>query len=481
MLDGDGALRAAWESRIELGFLNRLKKAFAIYITLPIICVSSSQNISKMDTISLLIGGGIGLLLGILGMMLWYLSTRQGLQQKMIQLQTELTQGKEKWKETEAQLGQLKVEKIDFQSSILDLNKEVTRLGTERDHAQEQFADLQSNQAQQREQLQSDFTHLAAKVLDQSSQQLSVKHEDTLRHVLTPLRERLEAFEKRVADSYQQEARERFSLQQEIKKLTELNLQMGEEARNLTQALKGDSKMQGNWGEMVLARVLENSGLREGEEFLLQSKGMALQDAQGKRLQPDVIVQLPDGKHLIIDSKVSLTAYERFIAAADETQQESALNNHLNSILTHIRQLSDKHYASLKGVNSPDFVLMFMPIEPAFSLALQKKHDLFTLAWEKRIVLVSPTTLLATLKTVASIWKLEQQNRHAEEIARQGGALYDKFVGFVDEVDNIGKHLQRADQAYIQAKNKLQLGKGSLTSRAERLRELGVKHNKELK
>ncbi|MEM7374709.1 MAG: DNA recombination protein RmuC [Bacteroidota bacterium] len=430
---------------------------------------------------TLLLGGGIGLVLGILGMGMWYMRAKQGLQQQLFHVQAELKQGTEKWKETETRLGQLKVEKIDLQSDILDLNKDLSRIGTERDHIQQQLTEVQSNQAQQRDQLQADFAQLAAKVLTQNSQQLSIKHEDTLRHVLTPLKERIEAFEKRVADSYQQEARERFSLQQEIKKLTELNVQMGEEARNLTQALKGDSKMQGNWGEMVLARVLENSGLREGEEFLLQSKGLLLEDTAGRRLQPDVIVQLPDGKHLIIDSKVSLTAYERFVSASDEQMQESALSNHLNSILTHIRQLSDKHYASLKGVNSPDFVLMFMPVEPAFSLALQRKHDLFTIAWEKRIVLVSPTTLLATLKTVASIWKFEHQNRHAQEIARQGGALYDKFVGFVDEVDNIGKHLQRADQAFIQAKNKLQLGKGSLTSRAERLKELGIKHSKELK
>ena len=434
-----------------------------------------------MDETTLLIGGGIGLLLGILGMGIWHLHFRQGLLQNSVQLQAERKAIKEKLELSEQQLGQLRVEKIDFQSNILDLSKEVSQLKTERDHALTQLTETKNNQAQVREQLQTDFAQLATKVLNQNSQQLANRHEDTLRHVLTPLRERLETFEKRVEDSYQQEARERFSLQQEIHKLTELNLRMGEEARNLTQALKGDSKAQGNWGELVLGRILEHSGLREGEEYVLQSKGLGLVDTEGRKFQPDVIVQLPDGKHLIVDAKVSLTAYERYVAATDDTDRQQALQAHIQSILTHIQQLSSKHYSGLKGVHSPDFVLMFMPVEPAFSAALQQRHDLFTLAWKQRIVLVSPTTLLATLKTVASVWKLEQQNRHAEEIARQGGALYDKFVGFVEELENIGKHLQRSDQAFTQAMNKLQLGRGSLTSRAEKLRELGVKHNKRLK
>lgn len=433
-----------------------------------------------MDTTSLLIGGGTGLLLGILGMGIWALRTRQGLEQSKLLLQASLETAQTKVAEQEQQLGELRVEKIDFQMKELELSKEISRLDTERTHAAEQLREQQSNQAKLREQVQSDFAQLANKVLHQNSQQLASRHEDTLRHVLTPLRERLEAFEKRVEDSYQQEARERFSLQQEIHKLSQLNLQMGEEARNLTQALKGDSKAQGNWGEMILSKLLESSGLREGEEFVLQSKGINLADNQGRRLQPDVIVKLPDGKHLIIDAKVSLTAYERFVSAPEDSSRMIALKEHLHSIQTHIRQLSAKHYSALEGLNSPDFVLMFMPIEPAFSAAMQEQQDLFTFAWEQRIVLVSPTTLLATLKTVASVWKLEQQNRHAQEIARQGGALYDKFVGFVEELDLIGKHIQKTDQAFSNAMNKLSLGKGSLTSRAERLRELGVKHRKQL-
>ena len=434
-----------------------------------------------MEITTLFIGIGLGLVLGILGMGIYLLNFRQKLQQTNTQLTSELNSAQEQQKQQTEQLGQLRVEKIDFQSNILDLSKQLATLESEREHLQAQLTDTQHQQGELRKQMQSDFAQLAAKTLNQNSQQLSNRHEDTLRLLLNPLRERLEAFEKRVEDSYQQEARERFSLQQEIHKLTQLNLQMGEEARNLTQALKGDSKAQGNWGEMVLARILEHSGLREGEEFISQSKGLGLSDAQGNRLQPDVIVQLPDNKHLIIDSKVSLTAYERYVSASEEPFKQQALLEHIQSVLTHIRQLSSKHYASLNGVHSPDFVLMFLPIEPAFSAAIQTRPDLFTKAWEQRIVLVSPTTLLATLKTVSSIWKLEQQNRHAEEIARQGGNLYDKFVGFVEELQNIGKHLQRADQAYTQAMNKLQLGRGSLTSRAEKLRELGVKHNKELK
>ncbi|MEL7062790.1 MAG: DNA recombination protein RmuC, partial [Bacteroidota bacterium] len=215
-------------------------------------------------------------------------------------------------------------------------------------------------------------------------------------------------------------------------------------------------------------------------EYIVQGKGLNLKNENGQRLRPDVIICLPDKKHLIIDSKVSLVAYERYLQAESDGQQDKQLQTHLQSVMTHIDQLSQKHYSNLEGLDTPDFVLLFMPLEPAFSLALQAKADLFTYAWDKRIVLVSPTTLLATLRTVASLWKLEQQNTHALEIARQGGALYDKFVGFVEEMDKVGTNLDRATRSYSDAMLKLRDGQGSLTSRAEKLRALGIKNRKKL-
>lgn len=323
------------------------------------------------------------------------------------------------------------------------------------------------------------FENVANRVLEHNSQKLKEQNQENLQHILNPLKEKIQAFEKKVEDTYQKEARERHSLKDQVKELHSLNLQMTEEARNLTRALKGDSKAQGNWGEMILAKVLEGSGLREGKEFVVQGKDMQLQSINGKRLQPDVIINLPDQKHLIIDAKVSLTAYERFVDAEDEIRPIH-IKQHLDSVSKHIKELSDKHYHGLDTLNSPDFVLMFMPVEPAFSMAIQEKPELFAFAWERKIVLVSPTTLLATLKTVASIWQIDQQNQNAREIARQGGAMYDKFVLFVEELEKLGKHIDRTAESYHQAKQKLSLGRGNLISRAEKLRDLGAKTNKKL-
>ncbi|MEZ4777108.1 MAG: DNA recombination protein RmuC [Bacteroidia bacterium] len=329
-------------------------------------------------------------------------------------------------------------------------------------------------------QFRAEFENLAGKVLEASTQRLSHDNQTSLNHLLQPLKEKISDFEKKVEHTYQQEARERFSLQKEIEKLALLNTQMGAEARNLTKALQGDSKVQGNWGELVLARVLESSGLREGEEFIVQGKDIQLTSADGKRLQPDVIIQLPDDKHIIIDAKVSLTAWDRFVGEEDTARRALALKQHLESVNNHIHQLSSKHYPAIEGLKAPDFVLMFMPVEPAFAQAIQNRQDLFSYAWEKKIVLVSPTTLLATLKTVASIWKLEHQNKNAQEIARQGGALYDKFVGFVEEMQKLGKSIDRTSQTYSEAMNKLVSGHGNLATRAEKLRELGAKTAKKL-
>ncbi len=363
------------------------------------------------------------------------------------------------------------------QRGFAELLDKVARLETNNDQLEKNV--LQGSKLEDR--MKTEFSQLAQQVLDQNRNQLIEQSQQSIGGLLEPLRERLSDFSKKVEDSYQQEARERFHLQKEIQQLVQLNQHMSEEARNLTRALKGDSKMQGNWGELVLTRVLESSGLREGEEFIVQGKDLSLRNEEGRRLQPDVIIKLPDNKHLIVDAKVSLTAYERYVEADEALAKQTALKQHLHSINQHVQQLSDKHYSTLSGLNSPDFVLLFMPIEPAFSLAVQHQPNLFAQAWERKIVLVSPTTLLATLKTVASIWKLEQQNANAQEIALRGGALYDKFVSFVEELDKVGQQIDRTQRSYQGAMLKLRDGNGNLIRRAEQLRDLGVKHKKRLK
>ncbi|TAE49724.1 MAG: DNA recombination protein RmuC [Bacteroidetes bacterium] len=337
-------------------------------------------------------------------------------------------------------------------------------------------AELRRNQ----EQVRAEVELLAGRIVEQGAKRITDDTQTRLDGLLQPLRERLQSFEKRVEDTYQQEARERFSLQKEIGKLVQLNVEMGEEARNLTRALKGDPKVRGNWGELILTRLLESCGLREGEEYVVQGKDLGLSDGEGRRLQPDVILRLPDNKHLIVDAKLSLVAYEQYVEATDEKIRSAALKRHLDSVMLHISQLSAKHYPSLEGLESPDFVLLFMPIEPAFSLAIESRNDLFSYAWERNIVIVSPSTLLATLRTVASVWKLEHQNRNAQEIARLGGLLYDKFVGFTEEMEKVGKSIERASAAHADALSKLSQGPTSLSARAEKLRELGVKTHKTL-
>jgi len=259
--------------------------------------------------------------------------------------------------------------------------------------------------------------------------------------------------------------------------LQELSLRLDKDARNLTNALKADTKKQGSWGEMVLERILEESGLVKGQEYFVQESG---QHEDGRRLRPDVVIQLPEGKHLIIDSKVSLTAYQAFVSGEDEAAKARDLKKHIDSVKNHVKELNEKNYTAIKGINSPDFVLMFMPIEPAFALALQSDQDLFNFAWERKIVIVSPTTLLATLRTIESIWRQEKQTRNALEIASQGGKLYDKFVGFLVDLEKIGTNLNRASDAYQEAHKKLSSGKGNILTQVEKMKTLGAKTSKSL-
>ena len=321
------------------------------------------------------------------------------------------------------------------------------------------------------------FKNLANDILDDKTRRFTEQNALSLDALLKPLQTKLTEFKEQVSTSYANESRERFALKSEIERLSALNVKMSDETRSLTQALKGDSKVQGNWGELVLESILESSGLRKGEEYLVQDSHTQV---DGSRLQPDIVVRLPEGRHLVVDSKVSITAYARHAESADAETAQIELNAHIQSLRQHIQGLSSKNYSSLYGVGSIDFVLMFIPIEPAFLLALKSAPNLYQEALAKNIVLVCPSTLMATLRTVAHLWRQDHQNKNALEIARQCGALYDKFVGFIDDMEKLGQRIDQAQSSYHDAFNKLKTGKGNLIRTAEKVRELGVKPSKTL-
>jgi len=291
------------------------------------------------------------------------------------------------------------------------------------------------------------------------------------------LKERIKDFEKKVEDTYSNERAERSHLKGEISKLIELNQNMSKEAQNLALALKGENKTQGNWGEMILENILERSGLRKGEEFFTQE---TLRGSEGEMLRPDVIVQLPDGKHLIVDSKMTLTAYEASISAANDSDKDKFAQAHVESLKRHVNDLSSKKYHLAEKIISPDFVMLFMPLEPAFALAFRLKPELFEQAWDKNIAIVSPTTLLSTLRTVASLWKQERQQKNALDIAKRGGELYDKFAGIVKDLETLGERLGSTQKVHSEIMGKMSTGRGNLISQVEKLKELGAKAEKSL-
>lgn len=341
-----------------------------------------------------------------------------------------------------------------------------------RDNQQQRLDDLQGA----RNELRAQFSELATKIFDEREQRFAETSQQRLGQLLDPLKERIQAFEKRVDESYQQEARERFSLSKELERLQQLNQRLGDEATNLTRALKGQ-KTQGNWGELVLERVLEHAGLEKGREYHTQ---VSLKGAGGERFQPDVLIRLPGDRQVIVDAKVSLSAYQQYVAAVDEPIRQQALKQHLISLRSHLKGLSGKDYQRLEGLHSLDFVLLFVPIEAAFAAALQAEPDLFREAFEQQVVIVSPTTLLATLRVIDSLWRQERQGQNAREIAERAGQLYDKFVAFVADLDEMGSRLQQLDKAYASARNKLVDGRGNLIGRVENLKLLGARASKSL-
>lgn len=357
------------------------------------------------------------------------------------------------------------------------LNNELVKSEAENKNLKEKL-ELQKQELEEvRQQFVKEFELIANKILKRNSQEFTQLNQKNIGDLLNPLKEKIQAFEKQVAESYDKELRDKISLREEVKKLYDLNQRISQEANSLTKALKGDTKQQGNWGELVLERILEESGLTKGREYDLQYRTT---NQQGNIIQPDVVVKLPDNKHLIIDAKVSLVAYERFTEAEDKSEAEKNLKEHIASLMSHIKILHEKHYQSATGLNTPDMVLMFVPIESSFAAAVKYDKQLFTAAWEKKIVIVSPTTLLASLYTIASIWRQENQTRNAEEIARQSGLLHDKFVNFIKDLENVGKHIEQTNKTYEAAMNKLHTGRGNLVRSAKKIEELGAKTNKNI-
>lgn len=355
-----------------------------------------------------------------------------------------------------AQLSAAKAEKSAIEEKLQVQKKEVEEL-------QQKF--------------KTEFENIANKLLDEKSAKFSQQNQEKLDSILKPFNEKIKDFEKTVKDSYEKGTRENSALMEQVKQLSELNQQMRTDAQNLTRALTTDSKQQGNWGELKLEMILEGSGLVKGEEYDLQVSAV---NDEGRRFQPDAIIKLPENKHIIIDSKVSLTDYEKWVSEENEMARDALLKQHVQSMRNHIKGLHEKNYASLKGMNTPDFVLMFVPVEPSFAAAVSADKELYQFAWEKKIVMVTPSTLLATLKTVASIWKQERQNKNAIRIAEEAGKLYDKFVGFMEDMETIRKSIDNSEKAFDAAMNKLKSGSGNIIKRTEDLRKLGAKASKNI-
>ncbi|MDX1633833.1 MAG: DNA recombination protein RmuC [Marinobacter sp.] len=381
-------------------------------------------------------------------------------------------------------IGELEQERADYARKAEHLGQELhearvqlreyqVTLEEERRATEEKLALLERN----RDALKQEFENLANKIFEQKSERFSQQTRTSLDTLLNPFRDQLQDFRKRVEDVYTTETKDRQALRSEIKSLQALNQQITEEAANLTRALKGDKKIQGNWGEVILERVLERSGLRKGIEYETQG---SYRDGEGQLLRPDVIVHLPDSRNLVVDSKVSLVAYQQWVVAEEESDKEAALKAHVEAVRQHIRSLSEKDYSQLHGLHSPDFVFLFMPIEPAFVAAFQQDENLFAEAFERKIIVVTPTTLLATLRTIENIWRYERQSQNARRIAERAGAVYDKLRVFVEAMERMGSQLQTVQGTYDNAMNTLTRGRGNLISQANRFVELGVRVKKEL-
>jgi len=425
----------------------------------------------------------VALILGFL--IAWFIGVRKQARQKATYDQNEKTLIADKAEiETQKSVFQetvrLKTEELirlqqDLKSQLEVANSrgmEIATLKTVNDNLAEKLENQKIEIENLQKRLTTEFENIASRILKERSDDFSLSNQKNLSDILNPLKERIQLFEKKVDETYDKELRDKISLREEVRKLTDLNTRVSEEANNLTKALKGDVKKQGNWGEVVLERVLERSGLTRGQEY---EREVVVEGSDYSVQRPDVIIHLPDNKHIIIDSKVSLVAYERLMSAETEEHRVSYLRDHISSLHNHVKLLGEKNYQNAQNLNTPDFVLMFLPIEASFSVAVQGDSEIFGYAWERKIVIVSPTTLLATLRTISSIWKQENQTKNAQEIARLSGALYDKFIGFAEDMGRIKANLDRTSGAYDDAMKKMKDGSGNIIRTAEKIKELGAK------
>lgn len=419
--------------------------------------------------LAILISGGIGAYLGMAFNKLKSKGEKSTLEERQNQLNHAII-------DLKTNISKVEVERNEIRNEKDLLNSELTRRNTEYENLEKQLIKRDEEIAFQQEQLRKDFELLATKILDEKSEKFTLQNKENIKQILHPLQEKIQIFEKKVEDTQKESISMHSALKEQLLGLKDLNQQMTKEATNLTRALKGDSKMQGNWGELVLERVLEKSGLEKDREYFVQQH---FTREDGTRVLPDVVLHLPDNKRMIIDSKVSLTDYERLVNAEDD-DRPLWLKAHVNSIKRHVDQLSEKKYEDLYDIESPDFVLMFIPIEPAFAVAINEDNSLYNKAFEKNIVIVTPTTLLATLRTIDSMWNNEKQQRNALEIAKQAGALYDKFEGLVVDLTGVGKKIDAAKTDYSAAMNKLVEGKGNIIVRVEKLKKMGAKAKKAL-
>jgi DNA recombination protein RmuC len=424
----------------------------------------------------------IGIFIGKLIFSAQFQSEKVSLEEKLIALNTQFNQQKE----------QFLLDKNTFEKQLELSNSEKENIRNEKDSLAIQlskkevdFENLWERNKEQKEEVEKlqekftkEFENLANKILDEKSNKFTEQNKENMKNILTPLQDKIQLFEKKVEDTHKESIDYHAALRQQILGLREMNIQMSKETINLTKALKGDSKMQGNWGELVLERVLEKSGLEKGREYEVQQSHTT---EEGNRVFPDVVINLPDGKKMVVDSKVSLTAYEKYINEDDdEVAKNRYLKEHVSSIRLHVEQLGNKNYQDLYQIESPDFVLLFIPMEPAFAIALNEDTTLYNKAFEKNIVIVTPSTLLATLRTIDSMWANQKQQENAFEIARQAGALYDKFEGFVADLIKIGKKIDESKVEYQGAMNKLVDGKGNLITSVEKLKKMGAKAKKSL-
>ena len=396
-------------------------------------------------------------------------SSQSTLVEREQQLKNNVAALEEKLHSAEEEKGLLRLDKEQLGNQIIRYEADLENLHVKNREQKQEVEQLQ-------EKFTKEFENLANKILDEKSTKFTEQNRENIKNILIPLQEKIQLFEKKVEESQKENISIHSALKEQLLNLQSQNLKITQEAENLTKALKGDSKMQGNWGELVLERVLEKSGLEKDREYSVQQ---SFTKEDGTRVLPDVIINLPDGKKMIVDSKVSLTDYERYVNAEDELK-EKFLKDHINSIRKHVEQLSAKKYEDLYEMESPDFVLMFIPIEPAFAIAINNDNTLYNKAFEQNIVIVTPSTLLATLRTIDTMWNNEKQQRNAIEIARQAGALYDKFEGFVGDLTKVGKKMDEAKQEYKGAMNKLVEGRGNIITSIEKLKKMGAKAKKSI-